>query len=203
MPRPLVFRYGDDELAFQLNKIDRTKLYGSKDVEVLDDQERKCELATLADDGRTVVGKGGTGLGYVTVDGNWCEKKSLTPINLEGNEITPVKSSFDAPIELAERVSVEEYLNHKIRLVYLLEAEADIAAVRQELEDGVIFKFPYSYRGGLEADAAFLLAGADGNVFLAVGDPTQLRFVGLQQAAVVVEEEDTAGEDDLMDFDMI
>ena len=62
---------------------------------------------------------------------------------------------------------------------------------------------PYSFRGGLEADAGFLLAGADGNIFLAVANPTKIEFVGLQQAAAAAEEEGEEEEADLLDFDMI
>ena len=55
MAKPLVFQFGDVELSFQLNKVDRSKLYGYKEVEVLDEKGRRCELATIADDGRTVA----------------------------------------------------------------------------------------------------------------------------------------------------
>jgi len=203
MPKPLVFQLGENELAFSLQKVDRSKLYGYKEVEVLDEAGQPCELATLADDGRTVVGKGGTGLGYLSADGTWCDKADLRPIDLEGNEIQPVASSFSAPIQLFETASVDDYFNHNIRLVYLLATNDEHDDLKKELQRGTIFSFPYSYRGGLEADAAFLLMGDDGNIFLAVGNPTSVEFIGLQQAAPVIVEEDEADEMDLMDFDMI
>ena len=74
MAKPLVFQWGDNDLSFSLVKIDRSKLYGFKEVEVLDEDGNQCELATLADDGRTVVGRGGTGMGYIDADGRWCDK---------------------------------------------------------------------------------------------------------------------------------
>jgi hypothetical protein len=201
--KPLVFQWGDTDLSFTLAKIDRSKLYGYKEVEVLDEDGNRCELATLADDGRTVVGRGGTGLGYVDADGAWCEKSKLKPVDLEGEEIEPVASSFSAPIKLFETVTAEGYLSHNIRLVYQLDTEDEIESLVQELRRGTIFSFPYSYRGGLEADAGFLLMGQDGHLFLAVGDPTNVEFIGLQQMAAMVAEEDEVDETDLMDFDMI
>src|SRR5690606_23371108 len=66
--KPLVFQFGDCDLALVMNKVDRSKLYGYKEVEVLDDQGRRCELATLAGDGRTVVGRGGTGIAQLAPD---------------------------------------------------------------------------------------------------------------------------------------
>lgn len=203
MAKPLVFQWGDTDLSFTLAKIDRSKLYGYKEVEVLDEDGNRCELATLADDGRTVVGRGGTGLGYVDADGAWCEKSKLKPVDLEGEEIEPVASSFSAPIKLFETVTAEGYLSHNIRLVYQLDTEDEIESLVQELRRGTIFSFPYSYRGGLEADAGFLLMGQDGHLFLAVGDPTNVEFIGLQQMAAMVAEEDEVDETDLMDFDMI
>lgn len=203
MAKPLIFQWGESDLSFSLSKIDRSKLYGYKDVEVLDEKGNPCELATLDDDGQTVVGRGGTGLGYVDADGLWSDKSQLKPIDVEGNEIQPVPSSFSAPIKLFETVTADEYLSHNIRLVYQLQTECAIDSLLDELKRKTIFSFPYSYRGGLEANAGFLLMGDDGNLYLAVGDPTNIQFIGLQQVAVVVDEEDETDETDLMDFDMI
>ena len=51
MARALGFRHGSTELAFGLEKLDRKKLYGFVDSEVLDGGGRPCELAVLASDG--------------------------------------------------------------------------------------------------------------------------------------------------------
>jgi hypothetical protein len=203
LAKPLVFQFGETEFAFQLNKVDRSKLYGYKEVEVLDEKGRRCELATIADDGRTVVGKGGTGFGYVSASGEWCEKVDLTPVDPEGNVIQPVPSSYAAATKLFETVTADEFLRHNIRLVYALDCESDVSELAAELKKGTIFSFPYSYRGGLEADAAFLLLGNDGNIFLAVGNPTDVEFVGLQQPVSMSESDEVVEEADLMDFDMI
>ncbi len=213
MPKPIIFQLGEDTIPLAMQKIDRTKLYGYKEVEVLDESEEKCELATLAEDGRTVVGKGGTAMAYLDVDGNWCERTEIKPINLEGDEITPVASSFSAPIELNETVSLEAYLEHNIRLMYRLdlsESESDnprpaFDQLCKRLNAGEIFHFAYSYRGGLEADAGFLLANQANEVFFVVGDRSSIDFIGLQQMAPVATNESPEDSDSssLMDFDMI
>ena len=95
----------------------------------------------------------------------------------------PVPSSYSAPIPLAETATVDEYLQHNIRLVYQTHQRRERASLRQPLAEGKIFKFPYSYRGGLEADAGFLLQGEDGNIFFVVGNPTKVEFVGLCRSA--------------------
>ena len=202
MAKPLVFRLGETEFAFSLNKIDRNKLYGFKELEVLDDRGRRCELATLASDGHTVIGRGGSSFAQLNVDGEWCDKSDLKPVDADHRQIQPVGSSFSAPVPLLETTTVNDYLQHNIRMVYQLNSEGDITAIRQQLTEGAIFKFPYSYRGGLEADVGFLLQGADGNVFLTVGSPTRVAFVGLAEMASM-EDETELDESELMDFDMI
>ena len=151
-----------------------------------------------------MIGKGGTGIGYLTADGNWCEKSKLKAVNLEGNEITPVPSSFAAPIPLEAEISIDEYLDHNIRLIYQLDATSGAEPIFEKLKAGSIFKFDYSYRGGLEADAGFLLMNDEQEIFFLVGDPTGVEFKGLQQAAPVAPAEDTDDDEGgLMDFGMI
>ncbi len=203
MARPLVFQFGDHLLSFAISKVDRARLYGYKELEVVDERGQPCELATLADDGCTLVGKGSTALGWVTVDGQWCTKSQMAPVDLDGREVTSVPSSFAAPIKLFETTTVDEYLRHNIRLVYAVETEEDLSELKAELERGTIFSFPYSYRGGLEADAGFLLANDAGEIMLAVGNPTKVDFLGLAAPPVEFEAEADSEDADMMDFDMI
>ncbi len=207
MAKALVFDFDGSNIAFEMTKIDRSKLYGYKELEILDEEGQACELATLADDGRTVVGRGGVGLGYLTADGSWCDKTSLQPVNLEGEAITPVPSSFSAPVPLVNRVSLDEYMNHNIRLVYKMEIEtdADAKGLIAELRDGAIFKFDYSFRGGLEPDVGFLLTNDAGEIFMLIASATSIDYIGLQQTTSIVADVDDAegGDEDLMDFGMI
>ncbi len=205
MAKSLVFEFNGERIEFEMRKVDRSKLYGFKTLEVLDENEQPCELATLSDDGKTLIGKGGTGIGYLTADGNWSDKTDLKPVNIEGEEIIPVPSSFAAPIELVQTVDIEVYLNHNIRLIYLLEPESVNQELHQQLMDGSIFKFPYSYRGGLEPDAGFLIMNEQNQVFFLIGDETSIEYVGLQQASTPVQDDtdESGGTDDLMNFGMI
>ena len=203
MAKPLIIEFAGQSVEFTLEKVDRTRLYGYVDTESFDEAGRRCELATLAGDGHSVVGKGGTALAYLSVDGLWEQKAALRPVDPHGAVITPIKSTFDAPVQLADRADVDDYLGHNIHLVYLLAPQADHPALTAELRAGTIFRFPFSYRGGLEASAGFLLLGADGNTFLCVGSPTAIEFVGLAATAPVVAEEEAAEEDEGLDFNLV
>ncbi|MCA9194892.1 MAG: hypothetical protein KDB03_24140 [Planctomycetales bacterium] len=206
MAKPLQFQLGELTLSFDLDKIHRTRLYGSKELEVLDDQQTPCELATLADDGRTIVSRGGTGMGWIDADGFWQEKQDLIPVDVTGEQLRPVASSFAKPITLFETATVDQYLLHNIRLVYALRPtnESGFDDLKSELERGTIFTFPYSYRGGLEADTAFLLLSAEGELILAVGTLTTVGFIGIQSPiSDDIHSEFDIEEDELMSFDMI
>ena len=206
MPRTLSFTFGSSQIDFAMHKVDRSKLYGFKDVQVLDEQGQPCELITLAEDGKTLIGKGGTGIGYLDADGGWIEKGDLTAVDVEGNAIEPVPSSFSAPIALTDKVEQEEFLNHNIRLIYRLESENVDGQLGTALQQGAIFKFDYSFRGGLEADVGFMLNNESGETFFLVGDLTRVQYLGLQQTAPATSEatgDEESSDDDLMDFGMI
>lgn len=205
MAKPLVLQFGDRDLPFDMAKIDRDKLYGFKKTEAYDLQGRRCELATLTNDGQTMVALGGTGMGYLNSDGEWYSKTDLTAVDAEGKPFEPVASSFLAPIKLFDTATVEDYLQHNIKSIYELNIDVECDDLRQELSKGTIFTFPFSYRGGIEADTAFLLTNEEGTLFLALGVPSKIEFVGLQ--TTVVSESSSADDedenDDLMSFDMI
>jgi hypothetical protein len=204
MAKPLVLTFGGMEVPFALSKVERSDLYGFIETETLDEQDRKCFLATLADDGRSIVPSGGTALVTLSPEGNWLEKKTLTPTDNQGNRISPCASSYAAPCPLEKTASIDEYLSHNIRAVYQVSSEADFSPLMDELQKGTIFQFPYSFRGGLEPDMAFLLLSADGTPFIAIGAATRLDFVGFDQTAAVVEEENPFDDDDeSVDFGMM
>lgn len=203
--KPIQFKFAGADIEFEMQKVDRSKLYGFKELEVLDESGNPCELTTLAEDGKTLIGKGGTGIGYLTADGNWCEKSELSAVDLEGQPITPVPSSFAKPIELEQEISVDEYLNHNVRLIYRLGVKSCSDDLFERLKAGAIFKFDYSYRGGLEPDAGFLLCNDQDEIFMLVGDATSADYKGLQEVAPVApsEMDEGADEGDMMDFGMI
>jgi hypothetical protein len=205
MAKPLVVDLNGQTVNLTLSKVERSKLYGYVETEVVDEAGKSCELATLTGDGHSIVGKGGTASAYLSPNGYWRKKAELKPVDLHGKLIAPVNSTFDAPVSLDKRATVDEYLSHNIHTIYCLTPEAEHEGLKKELAGGAIFHFAFSYRGGLEASAGFLLQGSDGNMFLCVGVPTAVEFVGLKAAAAVVPEDDnTAAEDeDMLDFSLV
>mgnify|MGYP001289381200 CR=1 FL=1 len=202
MARPLVLSLDGEEFPVNLTKIDRDKLYGSVTVEAFDEDGDEVFLRVLAYDGKTIIDKGGTALATVTEQGDSIPRNRLIAVSSDGEELEPVPSSFAAP-NLLEPATVEEYLSHTVKTVYALDAEeGGFAQLRDALSDDRIYKFPFSYRGGLEYDGAFLIGNTEG-IFMIVGQPAVLKFLKLGQAAVLepAEEQEVAVDD--LDFDLL
>ena len=202
MPRALKFSFENKEFECELNKIDRTKLYGSVDIETKDSDGNPCGLATLANDGKTLIPYGGTAFGYVNDDGLWVERSELSPVNLSGEELETLPSSFDLTIALDREASLEEFLDCGARLCYSLGTDTELpSALVKTLVAGTIYRFEFLYREGVTTDPAFIMATPDENLWMMVGNPSQIDFVGLDQAAVTFNSDTDDAEDEIDEFD--
>src|SRR5687768_8746706 len=169
MPRELILSLDGREFPVAMIKIDRDKLYGSIEIEAFDEKGREASLRVLASDGKTLIDKGGTALTIVNEKGNSVDRKELQPVDEDGEPIDPVPSSFNAP-NVLDRATTDDYLAQMVKSVYLLQPpeNGDIAYLLDHLDGEQIFTFPFSYRGGIDYDKAFVL-GADKEAFMVVG----------------------------------
>ena len=215
MARSLLFDYKGSTFRCQIDKIDRSKLYGSVDIETRDMDGNVCRLANIANDGKTLVPYGGTAYGYLNPDQEWVCRKDITPVDYEGNKLEEVPSSFKETLSLTETATIEEFLDHGIRLSYALTAirndeedesipEIDSAFLKQ-LEKGTIFRTDFSYRGGVDPDPAFIMQDESGTVWMLIAEESELEFVGLEQAGVIAatQGQDDEDESDDLDFGML
>ncbi len=209
MARKLDFKFGEDAFTCVINKVDRSKVYGRVKTETFDANDKQCALATLARDGRTIIPFGGTASGYINTEGLWIERDELVPIDRDGKKISEVPSSFAAPTILEKRVDTEHFLDHPIRLAYHLVAKDTVSEkLISELKDGAIYQFPFSYRGGIYFDPAFLILGEDDTLWMLIGHKSDIEYLGFEQAAICAaraqeENEDADTEKDAFDFDML
>ncbi|MEE9303944.1 MAG: hypothetical protein V3U84_09165 [Thiotrichaceae bacterium] len=215
MARSLAFEYQGNPFRCQIDKVDRSKLYGSVDIETRDMDGNVCRLANIANDGKTLVPYGGTAYGYLNPEQEWVCRKDITPVDYEGNKLAEVPSSFKQTLTLSETATIEEFLDHGIRLSYALTAvqndeedESDAAmdeGFLKQLAEGTIFRTDFSYRGGVDPDPAFILQDDSGTVWMLIAEDSELEFVGLEQAGVVAatQEQDDDEADDDLDFGML
>ena len=209
MARKLEFDFDGENFIVAIHKVDRTKLYGQVKTETFDANDKACTLATLARDGRTIIPMGGTASGYINTEGLWVTRDELIPIDRDGKEIAEVASSFAAPTPLSKEVDIDTFLDHPVRLAYQLDPQTEInAELKAKLKAGAIYQFPFSYRGGIYFDPAFIMQGEGETLWMLIGQTSDIEFVGFEQAAICAaraEElgEDDSGETDAFDFDML
>ena len=204
MARTLEFRFAGQSFKCAIDKVDRSALYGSTDVETRDAQGRRCETATLAADGRTIIPSGGTAIGHFNVEGRWLERGDLMAVDARGHGINPVASSFDGAIDLETKTTPERFLDHSIRLAYALDVVEGAVpqGLATTLDGGGVYKLDFSYRGGSTADPAFMLKGADGALWLLVGDENNVDFVGFTEVAGLMDNAEAEAPGDDIDFEM-
>lgn len=206
MARSLTFAHNNQKFTCEINKVDRSKLYGTVSTETLDKDQQRCDLATLAYDGRTVISMGGTALGYMNPQGEWLSRSELTAVTVEGEPIEEVESSFKVDLQLDKEVSIEEFLDHSVRLIYSLNpVEGEIGEFRKSVDDGKIYRFEFSYRGGTSVDPAFVLSN-DHGLWLLITDSNRIEYASLTNAAVcakIEEPEEEEEDSEELDFGML
>lgn len=204
MARPLVLSLDGEEFAVSIRKIDREQIYGTIEIEAFDEKGNPAELLVLAADGKTLLDVGGTALATLDEKGNSIERNTLKAVNLEGKELETVESSFNKPNKL-KKAAVEDYLSQVVKSIYVVdpfEEDGNIKYLLDHLAGGLIYTFPFSYRGGTEYDNAFVI-GNDGDAFMIIGKEARFQFAKLNQAARLdaFEEEEISGDD--IDFDLM
>jgi len=203
MARSLILSVDGREFPVQIVKINREDLYGSVEIEAFDEKGKPAELLILAPDGKTLIGKGGTALATLDAKGNSISRTELNVVGANGEELPRVTSSFEQPNEL-RKAEVDDYLSMIVKSVYSIDAagEESISHLVDLLSDGRIYRFPFSYRGGVEYDDAFVI-GNGKDAFLVIGKQAAMQFAKLGQAAVLepIEEEEVSADD--LDFDLL
>lgn len=200
MAKPIIVSLGGVESRFDHEKLDRTKLYGKRQRQVLDPGGQRCEKAELTRDGTLMIRTGMTAQGYFDEGNAWVPNNKLVGLDAEDNEVPLLASTLGEPQSLVGPVAATEVLDLSVRSVYALNPEGLDPKLEAALKAGEVFKFTLCYRGGYQSETAFLVGNASG-FFALVGTPTETQWLEL---TTVVTETGDAGEadDDELDFEM-
>jgi hypothetical protein len=202
MPRPLILSLDGEEIPVSLTKVEREALYGKVEIEAFDERKQPAEIKILSADGSLLIDKGGTALETLDQEGNSLERDEFKPVDPEGKELKPVPSSFDE-VNVLKQGKVEDYLSLVVKSVYMLDSpiDSDLDAIKDQLADGRILHFPFSYRSSIEQDDAYLI-GSKKDVFMIVGTKGTLQFLSLGQVSEfdTSEEQEVSSED--LSFDL-
>ena len=197
MAKELIFRLAGADYAAAPVKLERKKIYGWSDLVATDRNGQVCGSAYLSPDDALLIPASGYKQGTVDESGRWVEKSSLTACDAEGNPLPTYASSFDAPIEVKQAVTPEEFLDNDWESVYQL-VNAELAAAL----GSNIYKFEFFYRAGTNHNFGYLI-NTPGGLFLFAGDVQEFPLVSLVEQTVIDEvEEEQEEEIDDLDFSM-
>lgn len=203
MAKVLRLSLDGNEFEVMITRIDRDDLYGRVEVEAFDEKGKPAELKVLAADGKTLIERGGSALAVVNEKGDSVERTELTPVDIDGKELAKVESSFGQTNAL-DKADVDDYLGLVVKSVYVLDPaeDADIDFLLGHLDGGQMYKFPFSYRGGIEHDAAYIL-GNGKDAFMILGKDGDVDYLKLNQATVLDPQEEVEISADEISFDLL
>ncbi|CAK0742711.1 conserved hypothetical protein [Gammaproteobacteria bacterium] len=200
MAKPIVLQLGEETSSFALSRLDRAKLYGYKERQVIDAEGQSCSPAYLTSDGSALVPGGGLAMLYVDPHFATIERSDLKTVDAQGVELALHASTLGA-CQALDPVTPQQVLDHVIHTVYQLAPEQLGPQLAIALEAGQIFKAPFAYREDYQLQTLFLVKGE--NAFFAlIGSPTGFSLV--RREAILEEnltEEDELSED--LDFSMM
>ena len=197
MAKDLIFNLSGIEYAAAPIKLERKKIYGWSEIVATNKEGEVCQSAYLLPDQALLVPSGGYKQGTVDDAGKWIDKSELKACDAEGNELPTYASSFDAPIELGEIVTLEEFLDNDWESIYQL-TNPELAAV---VGDN-IYKFEFFYRAGANHNDGYLI-NTPGGLFLFAGDKQEFQMLALTDETVIDDlEEEVEEEIDDLDFSM-
>ena len=199
MAKPIIVSFGGVQSNFDHEKLDRAKLYGRRQRQVLDPEGQRCEKAELTRDGTLLVRSGMTAQGYFDDSGAWVPNNRLVGLDAAGNPVPLQPSTLGEPQTLQGPVAPTELLDLAVRSVYVLSPEGLDPKLEAELKAGKIYKFTFNYRADYKPELAFLVGNASG-YFALVGEPSESDWLELQ--TVVAEAADEADDDEELDFEM-
>ncbi len=199
MAKTINLTYGPETAIFTYKPIDRTVLYGKRRRVAFDIDGKECTKASLLADGSLLIRSGMTAQGYFTEDDTWVPQSELEAINLDGTKPELFPATVGENVA-AEKISAVEALSLRFDTTYSLEPEELPAGLKQELDSGSIFKFPFNPRADYQVETGILVSNENG-YFALIGQEVQYQYSALSSVVSVVDEAASDSSDDL-DFEM-
>lgn len=187
-----------------ISKVDRNKVYGHVEEIISDSNGELCTVASILEDGQTIIVSGATALKTVDSEYKEISKDAIKTVNLDGTDAVLVPSSYDTDAVLTPG-TLDDLFNLEITSVYQLvwEDEAAKLDLIAYLGTNKVLKFVFNYRADYEGADAVLIT-AQNQVFALTGKFLEFQF--LENKQVIVPEDtdaDATVEEDSMDFGML
>lgn len=201
MSRELILALAGKLSSFALTKLDRSRLYGRKRRILVDPTGNECERAQLTIDGALILRSGMLGSAYFTEDDKVVSYAELVGIEVDGTQAEKQPSTLGVPQTVTGPVMPDEVLNQKLMGVYQvtpIELDSDL---EQNLNAGVIYRFPFNYASDFRTEAGFILKNDDG-FFVLIGVSAERTWIEPGSRPTELFEQSERDTDDELDFGM-
>lgn len=198
MAKPVIVVSGESEISFDIVKIDRSKIYGSRKRIAIDVDGKQCSRAVLLADGSELLTSGMTAQGYFTETGRPVARQEMVGLDDKGTVVATKPSTLGVPQKLEGPVNPSEVLNLSLESVFYLDALSGIDSIEAQLNEGKVFKFLFNYSAGFEVETAYLVANDEG-YFALVGTCVFPQWI--EEAAIFVPDESSVDDSEDLDFD--
>jgi hypothetical protein len=185
--------------SFQIEKVERAKLYGVRRRLAVDHQGRTCSRASLTDDGQVLLRAGMTAQGWFDADGRQVEQKAIGAEDADGKSLDLVPSTLGVEQLLQGPVDAREMLDLSLTAVYRITPEALDESLAQSLAEGQFWRFPFNYRPDYRSEIGYIVQNPEG-IFAIIGTPAPAQY--LEPHAPPPPADDDEDEGDL-DFEMM
>ena len=143
MAKPIIVNWGGVQSTFDHEKLDRAKLYGKRQRQILDPGDQRCERAELSRDGTLLIRSGMTAQGYFDEAGAWIPNARLVGLDAEGKPLPHVPSTLGEPQKMVGPVDASEIFDLAVRSVYVLSAAGLDPTPQAPLQAGKVFRLPF------------------------------------------------------------
>lgn len=157
MAKPIVVGLRGGVSSFQLSKLERQRLYGSRRRIPVDGRGEACSRAALTDDGAVLLTSGMTAQGWYRPDGIQVESGAIGARPADGSPLELIASTLGEEQQLEGPVLAAEVLDLAVSSVYRLEPESIADSLAQSLTSGEVWRFRFNYRPDTRAETACLL----------------------------------------------
>ncbi len=200
MAKAIALRLAGEVNSFAFSRLDRYKLYGRKERQVVDQDGNRCSSAYLSSDGAALVPSGGLAMLYVDESFATIERSTLRAVDDQGADVPLLSATLGVEQDLEGPVAPQRLLDHTIHAVYQLQCEALGTQLDAALAAGGIFCTPYNFRDDYQRQTLFLLRN-DNGTFALLGSARGFDFIRRDAAPVAADEVDELADD--LDFTML
>jgi len=198
MPKGIVVTHNSKVSSFQIEKVERAKIYGVRRRLAVDQKGRTCARAALTDDGQVLLRAGMTAQGWFDTDGRQVDQKDIAAEDENGKPLELIPSTLGVEQRLEGPIAATAVLDLSLTAVYRIAPEQLDESLSKSLADGQFWRFPFNYRPDYRSETGYLVQNADG-IFALVGVPAPAEFLE-PQAPPPLGDDDDAND---LDFEMM